>query len=226
MKAARAFSEAVFARDLKVAFRSGGGWFYALFFFAVFAVLAAIAIGPGSSTLVAAAPAVLWLAAAFALQFSAADIFEGDIRDGALRALSAEQASLFPYWLAKVVLLGAIAAAPIAVAAPFVLTMLGVAFEVSLKTIILTAIGFPALILVAVLTAALASGLRAGGLLAMIIAAPFSMPVLVFGVSATNMLFASGVLWSPETLILSALSLFMAAVTPAFAIATLRLSLE
>ena len=226
MTKALAVSEAVFARDLKVAFRSGGGWFYALFFFVVFAVLAAIAIGPGTSALAATAPAVFWLAAAFALQFSAADIFEGDIRDGALRALSAEQASLFPYWLAKIALLVATAAAPVAVAGPFVLTMLGVPFEFAVKAVILAAIGFPALILVAVLTAALASGLRAGGLLATIIAAPFSMPVLVFGVSATNMLFASGRLWSPETLILAALSLFMAAITPAFAIAALRLSLE
>ena len=68
MTKALAVSEAVFARDLKVAFRSGGGWFYALFFFVVFAVLAGIAIGPGSSALVATAPAVFWLAAAFALQ--------------------------------------------------------------------------------------------------------------------------------------------------------------
>lgn len=226
MSAGKPFTQAVLARDIKIAFRSGGGWFYALFFFAVFAALAAIAFGPELTALAVAAPAVLWLAAAFALQFSAADIFEGDLRDGTLRALSAEQSSLFPYWLAKVILLAAISAAPIALAAPFILSMLGVAFDVSVNAMILLAIGLPALILVAVLTAALASGLRAGGLLATIIAAPFAAPVLVFGVSATKILFANGVLWSPETLILSALSLFMAALTPAFAIAALRLSLE
>ncbi len=226
MKAARPFVEAVFARDLKIAFRSGGGWFYALFFFVVFAALAAIAIGPELSALAAAAPAILWLAAAFALQFSAADMFESDIRDGTLRALAAEQASLFPYWLAKVFLLAAVAAAPIAVAAPFVLAMLGVAFEKSSQAVILTVLGFPPLIMVAILTAALVSGLRAGGLLATIIAAPFATPVLVFGVSATNILFSNGVLWSSETLILAALGLFMTALTPAFAIVALRLSLE
>ena len=226
MSAGAAYLRAVFSRDLKLAFRSGGGWFYALFFFAAFAALAAIAIGPELTELAAAAPAVLWLATAFALQFSAADMFENDLRDGTLRAVAAEQESLFPYWAAKAALLAAIAGAPIAAASPFILTMLGVAFGAASKAVILTAIGFVPLILVAIMTAALASGLRAGGLLGAIIAAPFAAPILVFGVSATDVLFTTGVLWSPEALILAALGLFMAVVTPIFAIAALRLSLE
>ena len=45
-------------------------------------------------------------------------------------------------------------------------------------------------------------------------------------VLATEKLLAGGALWSPETLILAALSLFMAALTPAFSVAALRLALE
>lgn len=217
---------AIFARDLKIAFRSGGGWFYAIFFFMIFTALAAIAIGPELSALAAAAPAVIWLAAAFALQFSAADIFESDLRDGTLRALAAEQPSLFSYWLTKTGVLAVISAAPMMLAAPFILTMLGVAFPAALSGVILLIVGLPALVLVASFTAALSAGLRAGGLLATIIAAPLAAPILVFGVSATEILFTSGVLWPPESLILGALSLFMAALTPGFAIAALRLSLE
>lgn len=219
-------ARAVFARDVKLAFRSGGGWFYALFFFAVFAALSALAIGPERVALAAAAPAVAWLALAFALQFAAVGAFDQDLQDGTLRALAAEQPSLFPYWLAKAGVLCALSLAPMVLAAPFVLTMFGAPFSAGLGAALLMAVGAPALALIALLTAALAAGLRAGGLLATVVAAPFAAPVLVFGVSATKILFQSGALWPPESLILGALSLFMAATTPGFAVAALRLSLE
>lgn len=219
-------AKAILARDLALAFRSGGGWFYALFFFAVFTLLSGIAFGPSLNALGAAAPAAVWLAAALAVQFAAADLFDGDIQDGSLRALAAEQGSLFPYWLAKTMLLTATAAAPMIVAAPFFLTMLGVPFTQGIGVSIILLIGAPALVFIAILTAALGAGLRAGGLLAMVIAAPFASPVLVFGVTAAKTYLAGGGILAPETLILGALSLFMAAATPGFAIAALRVSLE
>jgi heme exporter protein B len=219
-------TRAVLMRDLKIAFRSGGGWFYALFFFAVFTALTAIAFGPQLSALASAAPATVWLAAALAIQFAAADAFEGDMRDGSLRAMAAEQGGLFNYWLAKAGALALTAALPMIIAAPFFLTMLGIAFAKGVAMAIILAMGAPALLFIALLTAALASGLRAGGLLATIIAAPFAAPVLVFGVSAARITLADGGLISPEVLILGALSLFMLAVTPVFAIAALRVSLE
>ncbi|WP_428409564.1 heme exporter protein CcmB [Hyphococcus sp.] len=217
---------AILNRDLKIAFRSGGGWFYALFFFAVFTALAAIAFGPSLSALAVAAPAALWLAAALAIQFAAADLFERDMNDGSLRVIAAEQGELAPYALAKTALLALTAAAPLIIAAPFFLTMLGVSLVQGFGAALLLLIGAPALLFIAVLTSALSTGLRAGGLLAMIIAAPFAAPVLVFGVTATKAFFAGGDLFGPESLILGALSLFMAAATPVFAIAALRVSLE
>ncbi len=217
---------AVLARDLKIAFRSGGGWFYALFFFAVFTALAAIAFGPALSALAAAAPATLWLAAALSIQFAAAGVFEDDLRDGSLRAFAAEQGGLFHYWLAKAGALALTAAAPMIIAAPFFLTMLGVPLADGARAALILLAGTPALLMIALLTAALAGGLRAGGLLATIIAAPFAAPPLIFGVSAAKIVIAGGGLVSPESLILGALSLFMAAVTPAFAIAALHISLE
>lgn len=226
MSGALRIAGAVMARDLKIAFRSGGGWFYALFFFAMFTALAAIAFGPQLSALSMAAPATLWLAAALAIQFAAADMFEGDLRDGSLRAFAAEQGGLFHYWLAKAGVLALTAAAPMIVVAPLFMMMLGIPFALGAGAALMLAVGAPALLLISLLTAALAGGLRAGGLLATIIAAPFAAPVLVFGVSATKIIFAGDGFGSPESLILGALSLFMAAVTPVFAIAALRISLE
>jgi heme exporter protein B len=216
----------ILSRDLAIAFRSGGGWFYAVFFFAVFTALSAIAFGPTLAALAIAAPAAIWLAAVLAIQFAAADLFESDFTDGSLRVFAAEHSELFPYWVSKVLLLWFTAALPLIVVAPLFLTMLGVTFNDGIGVSLVLAIGAPALIFVAVLTAALSTGLRAGGLLASILAAPFAAPVLVFGVSATKAVLATSSLISPELLILGALSLFMAAATPAFAIAALRVSLE
>lgn len=217
---------AVMARDIKTALRSGGGWFYAIVFFALFAALAGIAIGPELSALQSAAPAVVWLAAAFAIELSIADAFAEDDRDGSLRILAAEQESLFPYVLGKAAGLAAVSAAPMLLAAPVALAMFGVAPERLAGTTALLALGLPAIVLTALFAAALAVGLGAGGLFTTLIAAPFAVPPLIFGVLASENHIAGGGFWSPEALILAALSLFMAALTPAFAVTALRLALE
>jgi len=60
----------------------------------------------------------------------------------------------------------------------------------------------------------------------MIIAAPFLAPPLIFGVLAVESYMASATIWSPEALILSALSLFMVVMAPGFSLAALRIGLE
>lgn len=222
----RSLTGAVFDRDFAVARRSGGGWFYALLFFGVFSALAGIAIGPELSALKPAAPAVIWLGAAFAVLLVVADIFEGDFRDGFLRAFAAEQESLVSYFAAKFLLVFATAAAPMIIAAPLILTMFGVGPEKLAGAAFLLALGLPALVLTAMFASALAAGLRAGGMLAVVVAAPFLAPPLIFGALSVEAYIANSVLWSPEALILTALSLFMAALSPVFSIMALRLGLE
>jgi len=219
-------ARAIFTRDLAIAMRSGGGWFYAILFFAVFGTLAGVAIGPEPSALALAAPAIVWLAATFAIQLSVADIFDADLRDGSLRALAAEQTSLLPYFAAKAGLVFVTAAAPMVAASPLLLTMFGINPENLMGAVVILALGAPALILTALFSAALAAGLRAGSLLAMIIAAPFLAPPLIFGVLAVESYMASATIWSPEALILSALSLFMVVMAPGFSLAALRIGLE
>lgn len=218
--------KAVIARDAATALRSGGGWFYAIVFFALFAALAGVAIGPELSALQAAAPAVVWLAAAFAMELSVADTFAADDRDGSLRILGAEQESLMGYMLGKAASVAAVSVAPMLLAAPVLLAMFGVAPARLAGAVALLALGMPALVLTALFAAALAAGLRAGGLFTTLIAAPFAVPPLIFGVLATENHIAGGGFWSPEALILTALSLFMAALTPVFSVAALRLALE
>ncbi len=217
---------ATLVRDVTASIRSGGGWFYAILFFLVFAALAGIAIGPELSALASAAPAITWLAAAFAIQLTVADVFEDDFRDGTLAIIAAEQTSLFPYFLAKTVLVVLIAAAPMILASPLIMTMFGVFPAHLVGAALLLAIGLPALVLTALFAAALVAGLRAGGLLAVVIAAPFMAPPLIFGVLSIEAYIKTGIFWSPETFISAALSLFMAAIAPPVSVIALRLGLE
>lgn len=223
---AAAIFQAVVGRDVATALRSGGGWFYALVFFALFAALAGIAVGPELSSLRAAAPAIVWLAAAFAIELSIAGAFVEDERDGSLRILAAEQESLLPYVLGKAAGLVVVSAAPLLIAAPVMLAMFGVAPGRLLGAAAILALGLPAIVLTALFAAALAAGLRAGGLFTTLIAAPFAVPPLIFGVLAMENHIAGGLFWSPEALLLAALSLFMAALAPPFAVAALRVALE
>ena len=216
----------VLRRDLTLAFRSGGGWFYGLFFFAIFIALSAIGFGPELAALRNAAPAIIWLALSFSLQFSAATIFESDVSDGSLRVFVAQRRQLIDYIFGKSFALALTSVAPILAATPFALSMLGVDLTAGIGVSFQLLIGAPALIALAVFSSALSTGLRAGGLLAAIIAAPFLAPSLVFGVSATKIFVLGGPVASPETLILGAVSLFMAALVPWFVVQILRISLE
>ncbi|MEM9494732.1 MAG: heme exporter protein CcmB [Pseudomonadota bacterium] len=216
---------AILVRDVKVALRSGGGWFHALLFYGLFAGLSALAFGPELSALSEAAPAVIWLAAALAVQFAVADIFARDVADGFLYAISAEEESLFGYYAAKASFVAAAIAAPVVLATPLVMAMFG-AGPGSITGAAMLAIGLPGLIFLSLFTAAIAAGLQAGGMLAIAISAPLVAPVLIFGVIATEKLLASQVFWSPEAMFLAALTLILGAAMPLFTIAALRAALE
>jgi len=217
---------AVLSRDAVTLLRSGGGWFYAILFFSLFAVLAGVAIGPELPALRAAAPAIAWLAVVFAVELSLADSFSADERDGSLRILAAENDSLFPYVFGKATAAALVSAAPMFLAAPTALAMFGVSPEKLVGATAILALGLPALMLTALFAAALSAGLKVGGIMSTLLAAPFAAPALIFGVLAMEKYIAGGVFWSPEALILGALSLFMAALAPVFCVAALRLALE
>ena len=217
---------AILTRDLRLSIRSGGGWFHALLFFGLVAGLSGLLFGPELSTLSRAAPAVVWLAAALAVQFAVVDIFQGDLAEGFLHSVAAEEGNFLSYYIAKVLLVLVTVGAPLVLATPVVLGMYGVGGAEIGAAVALVLIGVPALISLAVFTSAVATGLRSGGMLAMAVAAPFLAPVLIFGALAVKAAWAGGVLWTPEALILAALTLALTGVMPWFTISALRAALE
>ena len=214
-------------RDGRVAIRSGGGWFNALFFFAIFSMFTAFALGPGREQLAAAAPALLWLGSALALNLAGIELFANDMKDGSLRVISAENSSLGGYIAGKFTSLFLMAAAPIALVAPIFLVVFGIEPALAFKGAAVFIAGLPALCLGAGVAAALTAGMGANGLLGACLSAPATIPVLIFGVGAIqNVVQLGSGIDGSEFLILIALDLIYLVILPPFAIIALRYGLE
>ncbi len=213
-------------RDVKTALRSGGGWFHGVFFFTVFAGFTAFSVGPDRAELAAAAPALLWLGAMLSLQLAASDLYASDLADGFLRTITAEQDSLAPYFFSKLVVLTLTAAMPIIVLAPVYYIVFALGPTAAIHASLVFFIGVPALIIACAVSSAISSSMRVSGLLGTALSTPIIIPVLIFGVGASEQTLATGSVISPELQLLCALILLYMVILPPFAISALRLGLE
>ena len=218
--------KAQLVRDLRNGLRTGGGWFHAVYFFAVFASFMAFAVGPDRGQLSSVAPALLWLGTMLALQLSAADLFASDYQDDSLRVVLVEQGTLFPYVSAKLVLITLTSAGPIVLLAPLYFVIFAVEPTSALRAALVFFLGVPTLILTASVSAALSTGMRTSGLLGAGLSVPVTIPALIFGVGATRKAMESSQIFSPELQILCALTLIFLVIVPPFLIATLKFGLE
>jgi heme exporter protein B len=97
----------------------------------------------------------------------------------------------------------------------------------SIATVALTLlVGTPALTLLGLIGAALSVALRRGGLLLAVLVLPFTIPVLIFGVAATNAAVTETVAFDAPFAILCALTLFALVIGPLAAAAALRHGME
>ena len=87
-------------------------------------------------------------------------------------------------------------------------------------------VGTPALTLIGLIGAAVAVTLRRGGLLLAVLVVPLTIPVLIFGVAATNAAVTGPVPFGTPFTILCGLSLMSLVIGPAAAAAALRYGLE
>ena len=79
---------ALLIRDMRLAFRAGGGFGLGLAFFLILAVLVPLGVGPERGTLALIAPGILWVGALLACLLSLDRIFALDYEDGSLDLLA------------------------------------------------------------------------------------------------------------------------------------------
>lgn len=213
---------ALFRRDLRVAMRVGGGALIGVLFFVTVVVLTPFAFGPDTNLLKRMGPAILWLGALLASLLTLDRLFAADHEDGSLDLIAMSRTPLELACLTKALAHWVAAGIPLIVATPLVALMLNLEARATAAVALTLAAGTPALTFTGLIGAALAVTLRRGGLLLAVLVIPLSIPVLIFGVAASNAAVEGPMNFSTPFLILCALSLASLVIGPFAAAASLR----
>ena len=216
---------ALIRRDIRLSWRVGGGAVIGVLFFLSVVVLIPFALGPELSLLRRIGPAILWLGAMLASLLTLDRLFLADYEDGSLDIIVTSRNSLELTCLAKALAHWLASSIPLIVAAPVLGLLLNLEGRATSAVMLTLLAGTPALTLTGMIGAALAVTLRRGGLLLPVLVLPLSIPVLIFGVIATNAA-VSGEGFAAPFSILCALSLIGLVIGPVASAASLRQGLD
>ena len=209
----------------RLSLRSGGGPLIGLVFFLAVVSIVPFGVGPDLKLLARIGPAMLWIGALLATLLGLDRLFQDDRDDGSLDLLMLSGAPLEIVVLAKCLGHWLATGLPLVIAAPVLGLLLGIEPE-GLGAVTLTLLaGSPGLTLIGAIGAALLTALGRGGLLVAVLVLPFTIPVLIFGVSATAAVTLSGS-FLPPFLILIAITLFAMVVATIAGAAALRAGLD
>ncbi len=173
-------------RDLKLAFRAGGGFGLALGFFLILVVLVPFGVGPESGILGVIASGILWVGALLASLLSLDRIFATDYEDGSLELLATAPLPLEALVATKALAHWLTTGLPLTLAAPVLALLLSMPGEGYVWLFVSLLIGTPALSMIGSFGAALTVGLKRGGLLLSILVLPLYVPTLIFGATAVR----------------------------------------
>jgi heme exporter protein B len=217
---------ALLIRDMRLAVRVGGGALVGVLFFLLVVAIIPFAIGPDLALLARIGPAILWLGALLASLLGLDRLIASDHEDGSLDLILAAQTPLELTMASKALAHWLTTGLPLVVATP-VLGLLLNLDPVATGAVALTlAAGTPALTFIGLVGAALTVALRRGGLLLAVLILPLTIPVLIFGVAASNAAIVGPIPFGTPFTILCALTLMSAVVGPIAAAATLRQGLD
>lgn len=217
---------ALLLRDMRLSLRVGGGALMGVLFFLIVVTMIPFALGPDLALLQRIGPAILWLGALLASLLALDRLFAADHEDGSLDLILMGRTPLELAVLAKALAHWITTGLPLVVATP----VLGLFLNLDLTAVgavaLTLAVGTPALTLIGLIGAALAVVLRRGGLLLPVLVLPLTIPVLIFGVSASNAATVGPVPFGTPFLVLCALTLMSLVVGPLAAAAALRQGLD
>ncbi len=216
---------ALLTRDLRLAFRQGGDVANVVAFFALAVMLFPFGVGPDPDLLARIAAGVLWVTALLAALLSLERLFEADYHDGSLETLALMPVPLEIQVLAKCAAHWLTTGLPLTVIAPLLALVLHIDAAGYPALIAALLLGTPVLSLIGAVGAALTLGARRAGVLLSLLVLPLYIPVLIFGVAASEAA-ALGLESRPHLLLLAALLAGSLALAPWAAAAALRQALE
>jgi heme exporter protein B len=217
---------ALFSRDLRIGVRVGGGAGIGVLFFLIVVVLTPFAIGPDQALLGRIGPAILWLGALLASLLTLDRLLAADHEDGSLDLILTSDSPLELAVAAKAAAHWLTTGLPLVIAAPLLGLFMNLDARAGFAVALTLLAGTPALTFIGLIGAALAVALRRGGLLLAVLVLPLTVPVLIFGVAASNAAIVGPLPFGTPFTILCALTL-VSLVTGIFAAAAaLRHGLE
>ena len=217
---------ALFLRDLRLAIRVGGGGGIGVLFFLIVVVLMPFAIGPDLALLGRIGPAILWLAALLASLLTLDRLFAADLEDGSLDLIQTGDTPLELAVAAKAAAHWLTTGLPLVIAAPLLGLFMNLDSQAGLAVALTLLVGTPALTFIGLIGAALSVALRRGGLLLAVLVLPLTVPVLIFGVAASNAAIVGPLPFGTPFTILCALTLMSLVVGIFAGAAALRQGME
>lgn len=217
---------ALFLRDLKLSIRAGGGALIGVLFFMTIVAVIPFGVGPDLNLLARIGPAIVWIGALLSALLGLDRLFQAEREDGSLDLLLMHETPLVLTVAVKCLAHWVGTSLPLVIASPLLGLFMNMD-EKAIAAVMLTLIvGSPAITFIGAVGAAVAVVLPRGGLLVSILVLPLTVPVLIFGVSATYAAVQEPAPFMPPFLILVAITLFFAALGPAAAALALRNSAE
>lgn len=218
----------LFVRDLKLSVRAGGGALTGVIFFLAVIVTIPFGVGPDLNLLARIGPAILWVGALLACLLGLDRLFQAEREDGTLDllVLTRDRRMLTLTVLVKCLAHWTASVLPLVIAAPLLglfMNMEPIGIGATALTLL---VGTPAITFIGAVGAAVAVALPRGGLLISVLVLPLTIPVLIFGVSASYGAVNDPDPFLPPFLILAALTLFFAVIGPLAAALALRNSTD
>ena len=177
---------ALFLRDLRLAIRVGGGALIGVLFFLIVVTLVPFAIGPDLALLAQVGPAILWLGALLASLLTLDRLLAIDHEDGSLDLILTAPIALEATVAVKAIAHWLTTGLPLVVATPLLGLLLNLEPQATGAVALTLLVGTPALTFLGLVGAAVTVALRRGGLLVAVLVLPLTVPVLIFGVAASN----------------------------------------
>ncbi|MGO6729130.1 heme exporter protein CcmB [Rhizobium ruizarguesonis] len=213
---------ALFLRDLKLSIRAGGGALIGVLFFLTIVAVIPFGVGPDLKLLSRIGPAIVWIGALLAALLGLDRLFQAERDDGSLDLMLMQETPLVLTVLIKCFAHWTATSLPLVIASPLLGLFMNMDETAIGATMLTLLVGSPAITFIGAVGAAVAVALPRGGLLVSILVLPLTIPVLIFGVSATYAAVEDPAPFLPPFLILIALTLFFAVIGPAAAALALR----
>ena len=216
----------LFVRDLKLAIRVGGGALMSLIFYITVITIIPFSIGPNLELLSKIGPAMIWISALLSTLLNLDRMFLSDQQDGSMDLIKMSEIPLELVVLVKCAAKWTVSSFPLILITPILAIFLNLT-PITLGAILLTLlVGTPALTLAGAIGAAILATINRSGILLTILVIPLSVPILIFGISASNASVSEYLNFSTPFLFLSAFTLFTLVISPIAAAVALRFSHE